>query len=580
MQKRAISFLKPYKKYMIVAWMLMLVELAVELTAPILMAKIIDEGVLVHNIDRVILWGFWLLVITFLAFVAGIINSFFAAYVSQNFGFDIRENVYKKIQNLPFSHISKYPTANLITRLTNDVTQIQNTTFMIMRIALRAPLLIVFGTVMAILVNWKIALVLIFIIPVLLVFLVGMMRIAFKNFQVVQKRLDRVNRTVRENLKAMRIVKAFYRKDSEVSRFIDANHQLKSQTIKTLRIIELNAPILLFIMNVGIVLILWFGNIQLQIGAAGAGAVVAIVNYATRITGSLSNLSWIIMSFARAKASNDRINEVLMMNEEDLVQNSENTLKGKIEFKNVYFRYENHSKDINKKSRWVLKNINFTVKPGQKVAVMGATGSGKTTIFQLIPKLFEPTRGEVFIDDKNIKNYNSIHLRNQIGYVSQESHLFSGTIKENIAWGKQGATNEEIMKAAKDAQIHDSILQFPNQYDTVIGQKGVNLSGGQKQRLAIARAFVRKPKILLLDDSTSALDMETERKLLEVLNKYHCTTLIITQKITTAKQSDSILLLDEGEVIGQGTHEELLKTSQLYQKIYASQSGKGVKSNV
>ena len=348
MQKRAISFLKPYKKYMIVAWMLMLVELAVELTAPILMAKIIDEGVLVHNIDRVILWGFWLLVITFLAFVAGIINSFFAAYVSQNFGFDIRENVYKKIQNLPFSHISKYPTANLITRLTNDVTQIQNTTFMIMRIALRAPLLIVFGTVMAILVNWKIALVLIFIIPVLLVFLVGMMRIAFKNFQVVQKRLDRVNRTVRENLKAMRIVKAFYRKDSEVSRFIDANHQLKSQTIKTLRIIELNAPILLFIMNVGIVLILWFGNIQLQIGAAGAGAVVAIVNYATRITGSLSNLSWIIMSFARAKASNDRINEVLMMNEEDLVQNSENTLKGKIEFKNVYFRYENHSKDINR----------------------------------------------------------------------------------------------------------------------------------------------------------------------------------------------------------------------------------------
>lgn len=573
MQKTVISLIRPYKKFMIIAWMLMLVELAVELTAPILMAKIIDEGILVRKIDAVIFWGFWLLIITILAFVAGIVNSFFAAYVSQNFGFDIRKHVYSRIQNLSFSKLAKYPTANFITRLTNDVTQIQHTTFMTMRIALRAPLLVVFGTVMAVLLNWKIALVLIFTIPILLVFLFWMMKIAIKNFRAVQMRFDRVNRRIRENLKAMRIVKAFYRKESEIDRFINANHQLKMQTMKTLRMIELNAPILLFLMNISIVLILWFGNIQLQIGGAGAGVIVAIVNYATRITGSLSNLSWIIMSFARAKASNDRINEVLALEEEENVrQNTKQLIKGKIAFNHVYFRYDN----VAKGNDWILENLNFTVQPGQKVAVMGATGSGKTSIFQLIPKLFVPSAGEILIDDKNVEEYDADQLRNQIGYVSQESHLFTGTIKENIAWGKLDATMDEIIDAAKDAQIHETILQFPNQYETVIGQKGVNLSGGQKQRLAIARAFVRRPKILLLDDSTSALDMETERKLLMALNKYNCTTLIITQKISTAKQTDFILLIDEGKVIANGTHEQLLESSAIYQKIDASQTGKEV----
>ena len=572
MPKKVISFIRPYIKLMIIAWMLMLIELAVELTAPILMAKIIDEGVLVHEIDVVIEWGIWLLIITLIAFVAGITNSFFAAFVSQNFGFDIRNNMYSKIQNLSFHRLVLYPTANLITRLINDVTQIQHTIFIIMRIALRAPLLVLLGTIMAFLVNWKIALVFIFTIPVIIFFLFYMMKLGIKNFRSVQKRLDQVNRIIRENLKAMRIIKAFYRKESEVTRFIAANHQLKIQTMKTMRMIELNTPILLFIMNVSIVVILWYGNVQLQIGGAGAGEVVAIVNYATRITGSLSNLSWIIMAFARAKASNDRMNEILMMEEEKSgPQSVKQPIKGKIQFKDVYFSYdENHNKD------WILKSINFTVEPGQKVAIMGSTGSGKTSLFQLIPKLFEPNSGQLLIDGKNIKVYNSIHLRNQIGYVPQEPHLFSGTIKENIAWGKQDATMDEIVEAAKDAQIHSSILQFPKQYDTVIGQKGVNLSGGQKQRLTIARALVRKPKILLLDDSTSALDMQTERELILALNKCKCTILIITQKISTAKQLDFILLLDDGEVIAQGTHEQLLKNSKLYQKIYTSQLGKEV----
>ncbi|MCU9613568.1 ABC transporter ATP-binding protein/permease [Caldibacillus lycopersici] len=572
---KVMSLIKPYRIAMIIAWILMLIELMVELVSPLLMAKIIDEGVLQADLHTVTVLGLVLIGISLLAFASGISNSYIAYYAGQNLGYDIRKNVYAKIQRLPFSSLNQFPTSSFITRLTNDVTQIQNVLFMSLRIALRSPLLIIFGTVMALFVHAKLALIFVVAIPLLVVFLIFIMRKGFVFFQSVQKKLDRVNSVMRENLIGIRLVKAFYNRSFEQNRFVTVNRNLKNTTMKTLRFIELTAPLLLLLMNFCIVLILWYGNREMSFGGAQAGEIVAIVNYGTRITNALSMLTFIIMAFSRAKASSDRINEVLQMEEEVDVeaQDSANaTLKGAIEFKNVSFQYfEDHANAIS--------NLSFSVQAGETVAILGATGSGKTSLFQLIPRLFEAKEGEVYIDNQDVRRFPAQVLRQQIGYVPQESFLFTGTIKENIAWGKREATMEEIEQAAQDAQIHDSIMQFPKQYDTIVGQKGVNLSGGQKQRLSIARALVRKPKILLLDDSTSALDLKTEQKLLEAIRGYDCTMLIITQKITTAQHADLILLLDEGELIAKGTHEELLSTSSLYQKIFQSQNREERKEN-
>lgn len=571
-----LSLVKPYRKVMIIAWTLMLIELAVELSAPLIMGRIIDEGIMQEDLKTVSYFGFILIGISFISFASGIANSFFAAHASQHYGFDIRKHVYGKIQKLPFSSLNQFPTSSFITRLTNDVTQIQNTLFMILRIAMRAPLIIIFGTIMALTINVKLALIFVIAVPFLVVLLVFVMRKAIKLFQNVQSRLDRVNRVMRENLTGMKLIKAFYNRKFEQERFKNVNLELKNSTMRALRFIEFTAPTLLFLMNICIVLVLWFGNVNLSAGSVQPGEVVAIVNYGTRITNALGILTWIIMAFSRAKASSDRVNEVLRMDEEVDYKSSDVpnvSIKGHIEFDRVSFRYFENSENA-------LENVSFNVEAGQRVAILGATGSGKTSLFQLIPRLFDASEGKVLIDGKHINKYSAKDLRGQIGYVPQESFLFTGTVAENIAWGNRSATEEEIIQAAKDAQIHDSIMSFPKGYETIVGQKGVNLSGGQKQRLSIARAIVRKPKILLLDDSTSAHDLKTEHQLLSALEKYDCTTLIITQKIATAKKANLILLLDEGKLVGKGTHEELMNTSNLYRKIVQSQNREEEAQNV
>jgi ATP-binding cassette subfamily B multidrug efflux pump len=342
------------------------------------------------------------------------------------------------------------------------------------------------------------------------------------------------------------------------------------KTAASLRLIETTMPVLLLVMNMSIIVILWFGGKQIAAGDIKVGEVVAIVNYATRITASFSVFSWLIMVLARARASSQRIHEVLETDNDLHDSRNADALAeikaGKLEFKSVTFQYP-------AADRPVLRNISFTVEPGQTVAILGATGSGKTSLFQLVPRLYDPNGGEVLIDGRNVKEMKLEILRKQIGVVPQEAHLFTGSVRDNIAWGKEHASNEEIIRAAVSAQIHDTIMKLPNQYDTMIGQRGVNLSGGQKQRLSIARALVREPKILLLDDSTSALDLQTEAKLLRALKDYTCTTLIITQKINTAKEADLILLLEDGKLIAKGSHEQLLKTDALYQKICHSQNG-------
>lgn len=564
------SFVKPYRIPIAAALSLMLVELAVELVQPLLMAKIIDEGIVARDLDTVIKLGAIMLGISFLAFASGITNSFIAAHAGQSFGYDLREKLFAKVQAFSFTNFSNFPSSSLITRITNDVTQLQNTFFMSLRIALRAPLLVIGGIIMAMLVNVKLSLAFVIIIPPLLIFLIWIMTKAAGLFKSVQKRLDKVNGVMRENLVGMRLIKAFARGGYEGTRFENANNNLKDKTIFALRVTEVTIPVLLLFMNLSVIAVLWFGKIQVQTGNVSVGEVVAIVNYAARITNAFSMFSWIIMVLSRARASAERVTDVLNeeIDLEDTIESSKEygISKGKIEFDKVSFQFPNTNIPI-------LQNLSFSIEPGETVAVLGATGAGKTSMFQLIPRLYDVTSGEIRIDGRRIKDFKLKSLREGIGYVPQEALLFTGSIKENLAWGKKNATDEEMVKAASDAQIHETIEKLPDRYNTLLGQKGVNLSGGQKQRLSIARALIKNPRILLLDDSTSALDLKTEAKLLDSITKYHCTTVIITQKISTAKEADKILLLEDGTLIGYGDHEYLLDHSALYQAIYESQFG-------
>lgn len=561
---------------MTIAWLLMLIELAVELWQPLLMAKIIDEGIIEQNLSVVISWGSVMIGISLLAFGAGITNSFFASYVSQNFSYDVRKGLFQKVQAFSFSNFLKFPTSSLITRLTNDVTQVQNTIFMSLRILMRAPLLVVFGTVMALFVHVKLALILLTTIPFLFLFIVWTMKKGSHLFKSVQRRLDRVNGVMRENLNGMRLIKAFVQSKHEVKRFNDTNQKLMDRTIYVLRLVESITPILLFVMNIAIVIILAVGSFEVNNGALKVGEVVAIVNYAFRITSALSMITFIVMALTRAHASAQRISEIFDTKSE--MDDSENEkkenppIKGEITFQQVSFKYPTSN-------TFTLTDLTFHINPKETVAVLGSTGSGKTTFIQLIPRLYDVTNGNILIDTFNIKDLNQDYLRKQIGYVPQDVLLFSGSIKENISWGKENCSMDEIIAAAKDAQIHETIMNLPNQYETIVGQKGVNLSGGQKQRISIARALVRKPKILLLDDSTSALDLKTEAQLLNAIRKYDCTTIIITQKINTAKIADKIFLFDHGRIVAEGSHEQLITSNDLYKQIVQSQQRKEVVFN-
>ncbi|MFV2047832.1 ABC transporter ATP-binding protein [Metabacillus sp. YM-086] len=560
------SFLHPYKIPMVVALLLMLAELTVELLQPLLMAKIIDDGILKEDYSVVTFWGAVMLALSFLAFASGIINSFYAAHVSQGFGFDIRKQLFVKVQSFTFEKLSKFPASSLITRMTNDITQLQNTLFMGLRIMLRAPLLVIGSVIMSFFVNTALATVFAFVIPFVIILLIWIMKKGSGLFKKVQAKLDSVNDVLRENLMGMRLIKAYVRRGHEIERFTKATDSLRDSTTKALRMIEMAMPILLLIMNIGIIYILWNGQVQVASGNVQVGEVVAIVNYGLRTTAALSMFSFIVMFLSRSRASASRVMEVLETDggEEESVGKQVLLQDGSIYFNHVSFVYPGTSERV-------LKDISFHVEAGDTVAVMGGTGSGKSSLFQLIPRLYEVDSGKILIDEVSAESMDIECLRNQIGLVPQEAVLFSGSVKDNIAWGKEHASYEEIIEAAKAAQIHETIIKLPNQYETKIGQKGVNLSGGQKQRLSVARAFVRRPKILLLDDSTSALDVKTEKKLLNALKNYTCTTLLITQKISTAQEADHILLLDEGKVVAYGHHHELLESSLLYQKIYRSQ---------
>ncbi|MDQ8738435.1 ABC transporter ATP-binding protein [Paenibacillus sp. LHD-38] len=565
------TFLKKYRLAACVALLLMLVELMVELLQPFIISKIIDDGIGKDNLTVVLQWGAFLIGCSIIAFVVGILSSFYASHVSQSFGFDLRERLYEKVQSFSFANFNRFPESSLITRLTNDVSQLQNTVFMGLRIMLRAPLLVIGSIVMAFVVQPKLAIWLVAVIPFLGVFLLWVLKNGEKLFRSVQQQLDQVNSVMQQNLIGMRIVRVFVRMRHEASRFARSSEQLMDRTVAALRLTEVTMPIVLLFMNASVMAVLWFGRIELDTNGATVGEVIAIVNYATRTTAALSIMSMIVVNFSRARASAQRIEEVVLtaIDLTDTLESDEGVKlrEGYVSFKNVSFQYPDSDQHV-------LQHISFSAKPGETIAIMGATGSGKTSLIQLIPRLYDVQSGEIGVDGKDNRLMKLEQLRKQIGYVPQEIMLFTGTVEENIRWGKENATLEEIMEAAKLAQIHDTIMKLPEQYDTIVGQKGVNLSGGQKQRLTIARALVRKPVILLLDDSTSALDVKTESALLQALKQIKCTTFLITQKISSTVSADSILLLDEGQLLAQGKHEQLIRQSALYQKIYESQFGK------
>lgn len=569
---------------MAIALFFTLIELLVELFQPYLIARIIDDGIVAGNLTVIWRWGAVLLAATAVSFACGILNSFYSAHASQGFGHDLRERLYGKVQRVSFPVFSRLTPSTYITRLTNDIQQIVNTLFMSLRIMARAPLVVIGSVIMAIVVNPRLGFWLVVSAPALFLFVLWIMRKTGGLFRRVQRQLDRVNATMRENLQAVRLVRAFSREDRENERFRLQAKELSDVTRSALRWSETTMPTIMLVTNAGILAVLWFGGGQIRAGDASVGEVVAVVNYAMRTGGVLSMMSWIIMSFARARASAERLREVWRLDAAGgdgrperpgpaasagckAREPADGAPEGRIVFRDVSLRYPDAAQPA-------LSGISFEAGPGERIAILGATGSGKSSLVQLIPRLYEPTSGDILIGGRPILEWDETELRSMVGYVPQETVLFTGTVRDNIARGNPSASFADIERAARDAQIHDSILQFPNGYDTLIGQRGVNLSGGQKQRIAIARALVRRPKILLLDDCTSALDARTEEALLAALDRYDCTMLLVTQKVGTAMRADRILLLDEGRLIACGRHEELVGMSPLYRKIVASQNGR------
>ncbi|WP_342508280.1 ABC transporter ATP-binding protein [Sporosarcina sp. FSL K6-2383] len=570
------SYAKPYKWPIAIALILMLMELAVELIQPLLIQKIIDDGIIAGDAEVIWTWGSAMMALAFVALFSGVINSYFAAHVAQGFGYDLRQALFRQVQAFSMATFLRFPTAGLITRLTSDVTMTQNVLFMGLRIMMRAPLLVIGSLIMAFFVNVKLAFFLVIGAPFLLVFLYFMAKKGVGYFAGVQQRLDRVNRVIQENLQAVRLIKAYLRGMYEASRFSKVSDLLRKDTVKAMRMMELILPVLLLVMNGSLMAVLWFGAVEVSNDRAQVGELVAIVNYAMRMTGAFSMFAFIIIAFSRAKASAERMEEVLLANEDLEIHETESSglgrLEGDLRFENVSFNYPG-------KSTPILDNVSFHIATGEKLAIMGETGSGKSTLLNLIPRIFEATSGEIFVSGTEVKEWALKDLRDTIGLVPQQSILFTGSILENLSWGDTEADVDELEQAAKKAQIHESIDLFPQKYGTRVGQKGVNLSGGQKQRLSIARALVRKPSILILDDSTSALDVKTETALWDALEGEAATMLVVTQKIRTAQGADKILLLDEGKVVGYGTHDDLMEQSTLYQKIAQSQSGEAVASD-
>ena len=541
------------------------------------MAKIIDVGVAEKNMNYVMKMGGFMLLITAVGALSASIRNIVSSKVSQNFGTELRSDLFQKIQNLSFRNIDRFDRASLVTRLTNDVTQVQVLVNGMMRIFVKAPLLCIGGLIMATRLNPQLAVVLAVVVPIVAVFIILNMKIGFPFFIKVQKALDGVNGVMREYLSGVRVVKAFNRFDYEVKKFGQANEEYQMRAIEANRVMAVFSPAIMLTVNVGIVVVLWFGGVRVSQGRMQVGHIIAFTNYMTQILYSLILISMVFNMFVRAKASAGRIGEILSV-ENDTLWNDDfkeeySGLKGSIDFEKVSFSYEGITGEP------VLKNISFTCMPGEMVGIIGSTGSGKSSLVSLIPRFYDVSSGCIKVDGEDIQNIDPKILREKIAIVPQKTILFTGTVMDNIRWGKEDATLEEVESAAEMAEAHGFITATPEGYLTRLGQGGINFSGGQKQRVCIARALVRKPAILILDDSTSAVDVTTESKIKQSLKNYAkgLTCLLIAQRITSVIDADKIVVLDRGEIVGLGKHQELIKNCKVYQEIFQSQIGKEVR---
>ncbi|MGI6114234.1 MAG: ABC transporter ATP-binding protein [Mahellales bacterium] len=575
---KLLKYLKPHWKMALLGPVLLMIEVFTDLLQPTLMADIVDKGIASGDMDFILKTGAIMIGVAALGFLCGVGSIIASSHAGMNMGRDLRAEVYKKIQSFSFSNLDKFKTPSLITRLTNDIVQIQNIVIMSLRMLVRVPLLSIGGIVMVVSINAQLALIILAAIAVLVIVLAFLMKKGFPLFSLVQRRIDRVNAVTRENLTGVRVIKAFVRENTEKARFDRANTDLIDITSRAIRLMMLIMPIIMLVINLSIVAVIWFGGIQVEQGGIEVGQIMAFINYMMIILFSLLMAAFILVMYSRAKVSVDRVQEVLEthVDIEDTPETFDEPIKsGRVDFDNVSFRYEGAGGDP------VLRNISFTANPGETVGILGGTGSGKSTLVSLIPRLYDVTEGRVLVDGRDVRDIKLKTLRDAISFVLQDTILFSGTISENIRWGKKDATDEEVIEAAKVAQAHDFVTNFKEGYDTRLEQRGVNVSGGQKQRLSIARALVKRPAILILDDSTSAVDMGTEARIQEGLKGTlkNTTVIIIAQRISSVIDADKILVLDDGQIVDQGTHHQLIKTSPIYQDIYRSQMGEEALNN-
>ena len=556
----------------ILAPLVMILEVAMDLLQPTLLSNIIDIGVANHDLNYVLITGLKMIIAAIVGLFAGAGCSFLAAIASIKLAEEVRQGLFDKIQTLSFLELDKLKTSSLITRLTNDVTQIQQMTNMLLRMMVRAPSTAIGGLVMAIILSKELSKIFVVAIPIILIVVMIILKKSFPLFKKMQQKIDNINLVMRESILGIKIIKALVIEDKQKDRFNDANEELTMASIKSQGMNLLLLPISTFIMNLTVVSVLWFGGNMFVSGNIEIGKIMAFINYLLQIMASIMMVINCMIMFSRAQVSAARINEVL--DTKASIENKENCEEVKnfdIEFKNVFFKYNDHSDNV-------LEDISVKIKEGEKIGIIGSTGCGKTSFVNLIPRLYDATSGEILIGGVNVKNINIKQLREDVGIVLQESILFSGDIKSNLKLGNKNASEEELISASKDSQAYEFIMNKDNKFDEVVEQRGKNLSGGQKQRLSIGRTLIKNPKIFIMDDSSSALDMATEARLqTSIRNRMKDNTvLIIAQRISAVMDLDKIIVMDDGKISAMGSHKELLERSEIYRSIAVSQLGEEV----
>ena len=573
--KRYFKYVKPHLIFFIIGPIMMLTEVAGDVIMPRLMSLIINEGVKeLRSMPYIIDMGIKMIALAIVMMAGGVIGNYFAARAAIGFGADLRADVFRKVQSFSFGNIDKFSTGSLITRLTNDITQMQNVLRMALVMLLRSPGMLVGAFIMAININKSLALIIAVVTPILGFGIYFIMSKALPRFNIMQKKLDNLNTEIQENLTNIRVVKSFVRTEFETEKFSEANIDLRDNSIKALKIMICTMPLMTLMMNITTLAVVWFGGGFVIRGGMNVGDLIAFTTYITQILMSLMMLSMIILQGSRALASARRITEVLDtvpdINDAAAGMPDAKVTEGRIEFKNVCFSYKGGAANN------VLSDISFCAEPGETVGILGATGSGKTSLVQLIPRLYDVSSGQVLVDGIDVRDYTVKNLRDGVGMVLQKNVLFSGTITENLLWGNENATREELESCAEQAEAHGFVSATAEGYERELGQGGVNVSGGQKQRLCIARALLKNPRILILDDSTSALDTATEARIRGRFDTElkDTTKLIIAQRITSVMEADKIIVIDDGKIVAQGSHYELIETSEEYKDIYYSQREK------